>query len=156
MALPITQISPYTSVFSFIIGFPTLVGAYYQSWKAREEAKQAREGTLHSRDCLEFVSGDGNCINLVPLDTMPDLPRVGDVIFLPGHGTGADEEFHTGAYLVERVEQFYAPAEHKGRRPNEARLAKAVVQVTSLHVAFGNRLERLDSEDATKGTGGGP
>jgi hypothetical protein len=136
MAFPITQISPWTSVFSFIVGFPTLVAAYYQSWKTRQEARRAREGTLHSRDCLEFVAGDGTCINLVPLETLTTLPRVGDVILLPGHGTGVDGEFLTGAYLVERVEQLYTRAEHKGHRPQEARLTKAVALVTSLNPAI--------------------
>ena len=38
-----------------------------------------------------------------------------------------------GAYLVERVEHFYTRAEYRGCRPQEARLTKAVAQVTSLN-----------------------
>jgi len=129
--------SPFVSVTGFLVALPTVVAAYYQSLKARQEARRAREGTLHAQDCLEFVSGDGTCINLVPLETLPTLPRVGDVILLPGHGTGVDGEFLTGAYLVEKVEQIYTRAEYKGCRPHEARLTKAVAQVTSLNPAMG-------------------
>ena len=128
--------SRYVSVIGFMIGLPTVIGAYYESLKARQEALRAREGTLHARHCLEFVSGDGTCINLVPLETLHSLPRVSDVILLPGHGTGVDGEFLTGAYLVEKVEHFYTRAAHKGCRPQEARLTKVVAQVTSLNPAL--------------------
>jgi len=124
--------SPYISILGFVIGLPAIVATYYQSFKGRQEARRAREGTLHSRDCLEFISGDGNFINLVPLETLPALPCVGDVILLPGDGAGESSEFLVGAYLVERVEQFYTQAERRGCRPNEAHLAKAVATVTSL------------------------
>jgi hypothetical protein len=45
-------------------------------------------------------------------------------------------EFLPGAYLVETVEHFYARVELKGSRPQEARLTKAVAQVTSLNPAM--------------------
>jgi len=125
--------SPFVSVIGFLVALPSAIGAYYESFKALQEARRAREGTLHSLDCLEFISGDGTCINLVPLETLPTLPRVGDVILLPGHGTGVDGEFLTGAYLVEKVEHFYTRADYQNCRPNEARLTKAVAQVTSLN-----------------------
>ncbi|MFZ1941588.1 MAG: hypothetical protein WBA18_02430 [Terracidiphilus sp.] len=125
--------SPYVSVIGFLVALPTVIAVYYQSFKARQEARRAIEGTLHSRDCLEFVAGDGTCINLVPLETLPALPRAGDVILLPGDGTGVDGEFLTGAYLVEKVEHIYTRADYKGCRPQEARLTKAVAQVTSLN-----------------------
>ncbi|HEY6847453.1 MAG TPA: hypothetical protein VI320_14800 [Terracidiphilus sp.] len=120
----------------FGIGLPAMIGAYYQSWKARQEAREAREETVHSADCLEFVSGDGSCINLVPLDTLHSLPRPGDVVMLPGHGAGAEGEFLPGAYRVESVEHIYSSVEARGSRPQEARLSKAVAQVTSLHTAL--------------------
>ena len=88
MILPITQFSPYTSIIGFIIGLPTVLAAYYQSWKAREEARLAREGALHSMNCLEFVDGDGTCVNLVPLETLHSLPKPGDIVLLPGDGIG--------------------------------------------------------------------
>jgi hypothetical protein len=127
------QISPYTSVVGFMIGLPTVFATYYQSFKTRQEARQEREGTLHSRDCLEFVTGDGTCINLVPLETLHSLPKPGDVVLLPGDGTEADSDFLPGAYLVESVEHLYSPVLIRGRRPREARLAKTVAKVTSLN-----------------------
>jgi hypothetical protein len=120
----------------FGIGLPAMIGAYYQSWKARQEAREAREEMVHSADCLEFVSGDGSCINLVPLDTLHSLPRPGDVVMLPGHGAVAEGEFLPGAYRVESVEHIYSSVEARGSRPQEARLSKAVAQVTSLHTAL--------------------
>jgi ABC-type transport system involved in cytochrome c biogenesis permease subunit len=116
-----------------LIGMPAMVAGFYQTWKARQEAKAAREGTLVSRNCLEFVSGDGICINLVPLETLHSLPKPGDVILLPGHGVGGNEEFIPGAYLVETIEHIYTRSSHKGSRPQEARLTKAVAKVKSLN-----------------------
>jgi hypothetical protein len=120
----------------FLIGLPTSIGAYYQSWKARQEAKAAREEVVHSLDCLEFVTGDGQCVNLVPLDTLHSLPKPGDVVMLPGHGVDTEGEFAPGAYLVERIEHIYSREDGKSSRPHEARLTKAVAQVTSLNPAM--------------------
>jgi hypothetical protein len=117
----------------FLIGLPTMIGAYYQSWKARQEAKAARDAAVHSMDCLEFVSGDGQCVNLVPLDSLHSLPKPGDVVLLPGHGVDKQGKFGPGAYLVERIEHIYSRVESKDSRPHEARLTKAVAQVTSLN-----------------------
>jgi hypothetical protein len=128
----VDRIAPYADVTTFVIGLPTLIGTYYQSLKARQEARREREGRLHSANCLEFISGDGTCINLVPLETLHSLPKRGDVILLPGHGLG-EQEFLPGAYLIEGVEHIYAQVEYKGSRPQEARLTKAVAHVTSLN-----------------------
>ena len=68
----------------FLLGLPAMVAAFYQAWKARQEAKAMREGRLHSANCLEFVAGNGSCINLVPLETLHSLPKPGDVVMLPG------------------------------------------------------------------------
>ncbi len=125
--------SPFLSAIGFLIGLPTVIAAYYQSFKARQEATREREGLLHARDCLEFVTGDGTCINLVPLETLHSLPRAGDVIMLPGDGLREGGEFLPSAYLVESIEHIYSPAETRGHRPREARLTKAVAQVTSLN-----------------------
>jgi hypothetical protein len=129
----VERISPYADIITFVVGLPTILGAYYQSFKARQEARRERESRVHSQDCLEFVEGDGECINLVPLDTLHSLPRAGDVIMLPGKGIGNGEVYLPGAYLVESVEHFYTPMEYKGCRPLEARLTKAVAKVTSLN-----------------------
>jgi len=133
---PVSMISRYTSIIGFAIALPMTIATYYETYKARQEARQARDGTLHSLNCLEFVSGDGSCINLVPLETLHTLPKPGDIVLLPGHGVGHGVEFLPGAYLVETVEHFYARVERTGSRPQEARLTKAVAQVTSLNPAM--------------------
>lgn len=72
-------------------------------------------------------------MNLAPLETLHSLPKAGDVVLLPGHGIGEEEEFLPGAYLVERIEHIYTRSESKGSRPQEARLTKAVAEVTWLN-----------------------
>ncbi len=129
-------IAQYSSVVGFMIGLPIMAGTYYESLKARQEARRALEGTLNSANCLEFVAGDGDCINLVPLETLHSLPRAGDVILLPGDGVTDGTEYLPGAYLVESVEHFYTRVDKKGTRPHEARLTKAVAKVTSLNPAL--------------------
>jgi hypothetical protein len=129
-------ISRYASIVGFAIALPMTVATYYQSFKARQEARLARDAAVHSSNCLEFVSGDGSCINLVPLESLHSLPKAGDVVLLPGHGVGEDGEFIPGAYLVESIEHIYTRVEMKGARPQEARLTKAVAQVTSLNPAL--------------------
>jgi hypothetical protein len=132
MILPITQFSPYTSLFSFIIGLPTMIAAYYQSWKGRQEARLAREGALQSLNCLEFVDVDGTCINLVPLETLHSLPKPGDIVLLPADGVFGEGNIAPAAYRIERVEHIYSRPDQKTKRPREARLTKAVAQVCSL------------------------
>ena len=116
-----------------MIGLPFMAGAYYESWKVRQEARREREGRLHSRNCLEFVAGDGTCINLVPLETLHSLPREGDVLLLPGDSLRDGGTIVPGAYLVKSIEHIYTPAEYRGARPREARLTKSVAHVTSLN-----------------------
>lgn len=128
-------IAQYSSVIGFMIGLPIVAGTYFESLKARQEARHAREGTLHALNCLEFIAGDGTCINIVPLETLHSLPREGDVLLLPGDGVGTGSVFLPGAYLVEAIEHIYTPADTKGARPHEARLTKAVARVTSLNPA---------------------
>ena len=127
------NISHYTSLIGFVIGLPTAVATYYQAFKTRQEARQAREGLLHSKDCLEFVIADGSCVNLVPLETLHSLPKPGDIVLLPGDGVGPGGHFHPGAYQVDRIEHIYTAAELRGNRSREARLTKAVAMVSSLH-----------------------
>jgi hypothetical protein len=128
-----TVLSRYFEIIGFAIALPMTIAAYYQSFKARQEARQARDGAPHSLNCLEFVSGDGTCINLVPLGTLHSLPKSGDVVLLPGHGMDEKGEFLPGAYLVDSIEYIYAHVDTKRSRPLEARLTKAVAQVTSLN-----------------------
>jgi hypothetical protein len=126
------------SILGLLIGLPTALATLYQAVKARQEVRQVREGTMHSRDCLEFVAGNGSCINVVPLETLHSLPKEGDVILLPGQGAVGSGEFLPGAYLVDSIEHIYSPAFHKTRRLQEARLTKAVAHVTSLNPSFGD------------------
>ena len=132
MIAPISTLSPYTSIFSFLVGLPTIFAAYYQSWKARQEAREARESALYSVNCLEFVVEDGTCINLVPLETLHSLPKPGDIVLLPGDGFGKEDELAPGAYRIERVEHIYTRPNERSKRPREARLTKAVAQVCAL------------------------
>jgi len=129
----VEKVSSYADIITFVVGLPAVLGTYYQAFKTRQEARREREGRLHSQDCLEFVAGDGDCINLVPLETLHSLPRAGDVILLPSKGYDAHAAYLPGAYLVESVEHFYTPIDYKGCRPLEARLTKAVAKVTSLN-----------------------
>ena len=135
------------SILGLLIGLPAVLAAFYQAHKARQEARQVREGSMHSRDCLEFIVGDGTTVNVVPLETLNWLPRAGDIILLPGDGVGEGTNFLPGAYLVESLEHFYAPATHKRRRPQEARLTKVVCAVTTLNPAFSNRDVKEETAD---------
>jgi hypothetical protein len=129
-------VAQYASVVGFLIGLPFMAGAYYESFKARREARHGHEHSFHSLHCLEFIAGDGTCINLVPLNTLHSLPRAGDVLLLPGEGVHPEAKFLPGAYLVESIEHIYTQPELKGARPHEARLSKAVARVTSLNPAL--------------------
>ena len=145
----IPQISPYASLISFAIGLPMTIATYYQAFKARQEAKAEREGALHSMNCLEFVDDDGNCINLIPLETLHSMPKAGDIVLLPGGGGGAmtsdfrnsgaapghgqEKVYLPGAFQVMGIEFIFTPPEKVSKRPQEARLTKTVVKVVSLN-----------------------
>jgi hypothetical protein len=134
MSYFVAWFAPFADVVTFFIVLPTVIGTYYQAFKTRQEAHREREGRLHSQDCLEFISGDGDCINVVPLETLHSLPKAGDVVLLPGDGiANTRDTFVTGAYLIESVEHIYTQVVHKRARPREARLSKAVAKVTSLN-----------------------
>jgi hypothetical protein len=78
------------------------------------------------------VVDDGTCINLVPLETLHSLPKPGDVVLLPGDGAGEGEDIAPGAYRIDRIEHIYTRPDGKTKRPREARLTKAVAQVSAL------------------------
>ena len=132
MMIEISRITAVTSLIGFVIGLPTVIATYYQSFKARQEAREARDG-LHSANCLEFVSESGETINLVPLETLHTLPKPGDIVLLPGDGIGKDSLFIPGAFRVGRIEHIYTPVTMKTMRPREARLTKAVAMVAALN-----------------------
>ena len=118
-------VSHYSSLISFCIGLPTVAATYYQSWRTRREAREARQGLVWSDNCLEFVLENGTGVNLVPLESLHSLPKPGDVVLLPG--MGAADGF--GAYRVMRVEHIYARVEGRHALSGQARLAKAVAHV---------------------------
>jgi hypothetical protein len=138
--VPIARITSFTSLISFIIGLPTVIATYYQALKAREEASEARqENIIHSENCLEFIyDEDGSCINLVPLETLHSLPKPGDIVLLPGDGTGVEGMFHTGAFKIQRIEHIYARVNVHTVRPQEARLTKTVAHVVPLNEGVKN------------------
>jgi hypothetical protein len=141
--MPLPGIYPYTSLFTFIVGLPTLIGTYYQAWKTRQEAKQARNGFAYSENCLEFVNEDGTTVNLVPLSTLHTLPKPGDVVLLPGRVDLAGEDPRHAAYRVGRIEFIYTRVENRHAQPGQARLAKSVAHVEGLTAA---------AWEATRGT----
>jgi hypothetical protein len=129
---PLNQISPLTSLIGFVIGLPTAAATYYQAWKTRKEAAQARAGLSYSKNCLEFVLEDGSSVNLVPLDSLQTMPQPGEIVLLPGSGLEFGGGTGTGAYRVGRVEHIYARLEGRGADPKHARLIKVVAHVSGL------------------------
>jgi hypothetical protein len=126
------EFSSYVSVVGFVVGLPIVGAAYYQVWKARQEAEQARAGLVYSKNCLEFVLADGSSVNVVPLETLFTLPAPGDIVLLPGTGITRADGTGTGAFRVARVEHIYAHAEGRGLDVKQARLIKVVAHVDGL------------------------
>ena len=119
------RLAPYADITTFVVGLPTLIGTYYQSFKARQEARREREGSLHSLDCLEFISLDGECINLVPLETLHSLPREGDVILL------TEMEHHRDAYY-EHIANAKAALKQKSFHQSHSTTREAYVAVATV------------------------
>jgi hypothetical protein len=130
--LSLNTISTIATVIGVVIGMPTAFGAYYQAWKARQEARQARNGLIFSANCLEFVLEDGTPVNLVTLESLHTLPKPGDVVLLPAGGID-DTSAAPGAFHVDRIEHIYSRVEGKDSRPKQARLVKAVAHVNPLY-----------------------
>jgi hypothetical protein len=128
----IPRLAPYTSLIAFIIGLPTVIATYYQSWRARQEGKLARQGLVYSEKCLEFILENGDSINLVPLETLHSLPRSGDVVLLPGFNSNDLQEPQHAAYQVNRIEYIYTRVENRQAHHGQARLIKAVAHVDRL------------------------
>jgi hypothetical protein len=125
----ILRFVPYSSFAGFLIGLPTLLGTYYQSWRTRQETQAAREGLVYSENCLEFILDDGDSVNLVPLETLHTLPKSGDVVLLPGTGVHNPEMPQHAAYRVTHIEYIYARVENRMAQHGQARLVKAVAHV---------------------------
>ncbi|MEI9981038.1 MAG: hypothetical protein WDN23_18925 [Edaphobacter sp.] len=130
--MPLSTYSPIASLISFFLGMPTAVGAYYQAWKTRQEARQARDGFIFSANCLEYVTRNGTSINLIPLESLHTLPKPGDIVFLPSSGFTGGAEVPPGAFRVDSIEHIYARVEGHGAHDKQARLVKAVALVDSI------------------------
>lgn len=128
----IVQFESYLSVISVLIGLPVIVATYYQAWKARKEAQQAREGLLYSANCLEFLLNDGEIVNLVPLESLHSLPGAGEIVLLPGAGGSAPDTLLYGAYQVVRVEHVYARVDGENALSMQARLVKTIAHVDAV------------------------
>jgi hypothetical protein len=120
----------FYETFKFVLTVPLSIATWYQVIRARQDLRRSRDLVVHSENCLEFVSARGDCVNLVPLETLRSLPRPGDIVLLPGEGIAS-----TGAWRIERIEHIYTPSPRKSARPQEARMTKAMAYVVSLHDA---------------------
>ena len=106
-----------------LIGIPSLWYANRELWKQYREARRIK---IVSENCLEFLA-PGRAINLVRLDGLPVLPRMGDMVYLPAEDGG---EFDSGSYRVQKLEYFFVrPAEEQCTQPAEAVLGKVVAKV---------------------------
>jgi hypothetical protein len=129
------RVSNLAGFASFAIGLPLVVATYYQAYRARQAAQAALRPPILSENCVEFVLADGTWINLVPLDSFHTLPAPGTVVLLPGDAMGEG----AGVYRVEALEYIYASEGPNAQQPRQAKLTKAVAQVS--HV-----LEPISSE----------
>lgn len=143
MRVQIATLSYLANILAFLVALPITAATWYQALRARQELRRSREVIIDSANCLEFLTADGACVNLVPLETLRTLPRPGDIVFLPGDGVHTDT-LHTGAWRVDRVEHIYTRVHHKKARAQEARLTQAIAHVTSLHVSASGETTQLD------------
>ncbi|MFZ0633772.1 MAG: hypothetical protein WA399_15560 [Acidobacteriaceae bacterium] len=143
MRIQIATLSYIANVLAFLVALPITAATWYQALRARQELRRSREVVVDSANCLEFITADGACVNLVPLDTLRTLPHPGDIVFLPGDGVNTDT-VPTGAWRVDRVEHIYTRVHRKNARPQEARLTQAIAHVTSLHASSADETTQLD------------
>ena len=103
-------ISAVADVVTFI-GIPALAFTSYQMWQEIKKVRAERnEIKIVSQDCLEFYDPDQRVgVNLVPLDTIVAIPRVGDTVHLPGE-TREHQNYGAGLYEITKVEFTYHEA----------------------------------------------
>jgi len=90
-----------------ILGIPTLTVSTIQLYR---EIKKARTPQSVSHGCLEFIGEDGKCgVNLVPMENIMAIPRVGDEVYLPGE-THDSKAYDQGYYEVLKVLFIYSEA----------------------------------------------
>ena len=106
-----------------VIGIPSLFALYLQLWRQYQRSHKKR---IVSENCLEFLAPTG-VINLVPLEALSHLPRVGEIVDLPAE-TGAESEI--GSYRVERINHlFVRPLEDQMTQPTQAVPLKVSLRV---------------------------
>ena len=125
------HVSPYTSLISFTLGFPTAMATYYQAWKARQESRDLREGLALTSFCLEFVDWDGATVNVATLDSLHSLPAVGEVVLLPGIERKGGMPLYQ-AFRIGEIEHLYAPTDTRSALQGQAHLVKIVAKVATL------------------------
>jgi hypothetical protein len=109
-----------------VVGVPSLWYANRQLWKQYQESHKME---IVSENCLEFLA-PGRAINLVPLKTLPVLPRVGEIVDLPAE-RGAESEI--GSYRVERLDHvFVRPPDDQVTQPVPAVLGKVIARVSRI------------------------
>jgi hypothetical protein len=109
-----------------VLGIPSLFYLYHQLWKQYRESHEER---IVSESCLEFLA-PGRAINLVPLETLSVLPRVGEIVDLPAEA-GAESEI--GSYRVERIDHvFVRPPIGQMTQPVQAVLGKVIARLSRL------------------------
>jgi len=120
---------------SFIADVVTLVcipTISVSTWKLYKQVKKAREPQSVSHGCLEFADEDDRVgINLIPLEAVTAIPRVGDRVLLPGE-THEFKNFGGGLYEVLSVEFTYLEAPDEVDQPCPALPSKIIVHVRSL------------------------
>jgi hypothetical protein len=121
---PISFIADIVAIF----GIPTLAVSIIQLYR---QAKKAREPQTVSFGCLEFVDVEQEVgVNLVPLEKITTIPRVGDQVYLPGE-THDSKPYGRGYYEVRKVVFGYSEAPEIDQ-PCPALPAKIVVHVREL------------------------
>lgn len=97
----------------------TIIGIPLLAWGTRNlyhEFKEARQPKGVGEDCLMFFDSNAKFIvNNVPYKDFQAVPRVGDLLDLPGT-TDGDRSFGTGKYLVMSVEFYYREDRISGRQ----------------------------------------
>lgn len=111
-----------------IFGIPVLIVSTINLYR---EAKKARTPQIVSYGCLDFNDVEEKCgVNLVPLERVTAIPRIGDQVYLPGE-THDFKPYGRGYYEVLKVVFGYSEAPEINQ-PCPALPAKIVVHVRKI------------------------
>ncbi len=109
-----------------LVGIPS---CWIQNRQLLKQYQEAHKTKIVSENCLEFLA-PGRAVNLVPLDNLVTLPRVGETVYLPAE-PGAESE--RGLYRIESLDHFFVrPTEGEMTQPVQAVLGKVVARVTRI------------------------